>query len=204
MKIAEQKLNKKELILEAAKGVFAKYGFAKTTLEDIGKKVGMKKNSLYHYFANKEDIFYEIINQDTKEYFKRMENSFAKEKNGSEKLKRFLLVNSEFRKEKSGFYSIFISEKIELINRISAFYEVYIQKQKKLISSILQDGINSNEFINHNCFQLADDLIDFFIAIEHWEFRNNKISQFDDDFFNEDTRKKMNLLNFIIKGLKTV
>lgn len=51
----------KERILESAAKCFMRYGYSKTTLDDIGKNVGLKKNSLYHYFKNKEEIFLIVL-----------------------------------------------------------------------------------------------------------------------------------------------
>jgi len=54
-------MDKKTEIIEAAKKAFRQYGVYKTTLDDIGAKCGMRKNSLYYYFKNKEDLFREVI-----------------------------------------------------------------------------------------------------------------------------------------------
>jgi integrase len=59
---------KKEEIIEAGIKAFAVYGYYKTTLEDIAKMLGMKKNSLYYYFKNKEDLFREILNYEVEPY----------------------------------------------------------------------------------------------------------------------------------------
>ncbi len=200
--VSDSKENKKEQILKVASTVFAKYGFNKTTLDDIGEQVGMKKNSLYHYFANKEDIFLEIIEMDALEYFNTLDKELADEINSSEKLKRYVMLTTGFWKEKANFYNLVASVKIEMVNRISDFYEVSITRQKMLINNILAEGIHNNEFIEHDTMQLAEDLIDMFVSIEHREYHRQKKSYFDEDYFNENKRKKMNLLNLIVKGLK--
>ena len=57
-------MNKKEQVKErigkAAMECFVQYGLDKTTLDDIAKKIGLNKASLYYYYKNKEDIFLEI------------------------------------------------------------------------------------------------------------------------------------------------
>lgn len=40
---------RREEIFEAAGRIFARYGFGKTTLDDIAASVGVKKTSLYYY-----------------------------------------------------------------------------------------------------------------------------------------------------------
>lgn len=46
-------------ILTAATTLFARYGFKRTTMEDIATEAGLSRASLYNQFRNKEDIFRE-------------------------------------------------------------------------------------------------------------------------------------------------
>ncbi|MEO6037288.1 MAG: TetR/AcrR family transcriptional regulator [Saprospiraceae bacterium] len=68
MEIRSKSDEKKESVLRAASEVFARYGFDKTTLEDIGKRAGLNKASLYYYFKNKEDIFIAVVLADTQAF----------------------------------------------------------------------------------------------------------------------------------------
>jgi AcrR family transcriptional regulator len=48
-------------ILDAALEVFAECGVAAARLEDIGKRAGVSKATIYLYFPNKETLFREVI-----------------------------------------------------------------------------------------------------------------------------------------------
>lgn len=48
---------KRESILAAAQVQFSRYGFRRTSMEDIAKETGISRASLYSYFDNKEEIF---------------------------------------------------------------------------------------------------------------------------------------------------
>lgn len=48
-------------ILDAALDVFAECGVAAARLEDIGKRAGVSKATIYLYFPNKEALFREVI-----------------------------------------------------------------------------------------------------------------------------------------------
>ena len=54
----------KEQIVEAAREVFAKYGYRKTTIEDIAKAVYRAKSSIYHYFGGKDEIFRAVVERE--------------------------------------------------------------------------------------------------------------------------------------------
>ncbi len=53
--------DKKTEILKAASECFARFGYEKTTLDDIGKAVGLNKTSLYYYYKSKEAMFAEVL-----------------------------------------------------------------------------------------------------------------------------------------------
>lgn len=44
-------------VLEAALGVFARYGFRKTSMDEVARAAGVSRQGLYQQFANKEDLF---------------------------------------------------------------------------------------------------------------------------------------------------
>lgn len=49
-----------EILLKAHE-VFAKFGYRKTSVEDIGKACGLAGPAIYYYFASKEELFAETI-----------------------------------------------------------------------------------------------------------------------------------------------
>ncbi len=198
----DSKENKKEQILKAASAVFARYGFNKATMDDIGERVGMKKNSLYHYFANKEDIFCGIIEIDAEEYFDTLLANLKEENSAAEKLRKYVQITSDFWREKVNSYQLVTSMQAEIMQRIARLYDVSIRRQKIIIKDILDEGIGGNEFIEHDSKQLSEDLVDMSSSIEHWEYHRQRMSHYDQNYFNENKRKKMNLLNLIIKGLE--
>jgi TetR/AcrR family transcriptional regulator, cholesterol catabolism regulator len=51
----------KERILTAAEQLFWKYGVRSVTMEDIARKLGISKKTIYQHFTDKEDILYQII-----------------------------------------------------------------------------------------------------------------------------------------------
>jgi AcrR family transcriptional regulator len=50
-------------LLEAAEAVFLEYGYEGASIEEIVRRVGGSKASLYSYFGSKENLFWEVLNQ---------------------------------------------------------------------------------------------------------------------------------------------
>ncbi len=56
-------VNRAELIIEAAIALFSRYGYERTSIDDIAKHLGIGKGSIYLEFKTKEDILMTIVEQ---------------------------------------------------------------------------------------------------------------------------------------------
>jgi AcrR family transcriptional regulator len=54
----------KRQIVESATKYFSRYGFHKTTMDEIAKNIHKAKGVLYYYFKNKEELFNEVLKQE--------------------------------------------------------------------------------------------------------------------------------------------
>jgi AcrR family transcriptional regulator len=84
------KEERKQKVLAAASICFAKYGFEKTTLDDIGKVVGLNKASLYYYYKNKESIFCDVILNEADIYIKELQRKVKNLKSAEHKILTYL------------------------------------------------------------------------------------------------------------------
>jgi AcrR family transcriptional regulator len=58
---AQRAVERRDAILAAALDVFAAQGFAAARLDDVAKRAGVAKGTIYLYFADKETLFQELI-----------------------------------------------------------------------------------------------------------------------------------------------
>lgn len=54
----------KKTIIESATIFFSKYGFYKTTMDEIARHIHKAKGAIYYYFNSKEDLFNEVLKQE--------------------------------------------------------------------------------------------------------------------------------------------
>jgi AcrR family transcriptional regulator len=52
---------RREEILDAAYGVFGEHGFTRTKLDDVARRAGVSKGTLYLYFDSKDTLFREMV-----------------------------------------------------------------------------------------------------------------------------------------------
>jgi AcrR family transcriptional regulator len=60
-KFNEKELAKVSVIVEAAANLFDKNGYLETSLKDISAEAKLSKGGIYHYFSNKHEILYFIL-----------------------------------------------------------------------------------------------------------------------------------------------
>lgn len=87
----ENKLSKKEQILDAALGLFAEKGYDGVGVDEIAAKVNMKGPALYYYFKGKDDLLSELVGYLT-EYYNR---GFARDAALPETLSAFLEMSGK-------------------------------------------------------------------------------------------------------------
>ncbi|MEE2997979.1 MAG: TetR/AcrR family transcriptional regulator [Pseudomonadota bacterium] len=59
--VEQRRENRREEIVKAAQELFLRLGYSNTSLDDIARAVGIKREGLYYYFPNRTQILIEII-----------------------------------------------------------------------------------------------------------------------------------------------
>lgn len=147
-------------IINAAQELFRSYGFAKTTMTDIAKRLSISKASLYYYFKDKDEIFKALAEKEQLQFVGEIDK---------------IINNSTVAKEKLLEYSI---KRLELLQRLLTlssltqdsyaavkplFTSVLLDFrfiEMNLVKEILQKGISENEFRKMNIDENAELFLD--------------------------------------------
>lgn len=78
--------DKTHIILAAATKMFARYGFAKTTINDIVAEAGVARQTLYNTFSSKEEILRGVVKQSGDEIYTSVLDSWKELDDLNEKL----------------------------------------------------------------------------------------------------------------------
>ncbi len=136
----------KETILDSAKSVFARYGFRKTTLDDIARAAGKGKSSLYYYFKNKEEIFEDMIDREIQALRTQFLSGLGAARTPKQKLRTYILMRMELFYAMMSFFPVLQQEFGDYLSYIEKIRVKYDAEEMSIIKSILQDGIESGQF----------------------------------------------------------
>jgi TetR/AcrR family fatty acid metabolism transcriptional regulator len=80
----------KDAIIQSAIAIFSKKGFANSTISEIAGKANVAEGTIYKYFKNKEDLFFTIPVEKTKEFCRELELHSQGIDGSLNKIKKFI------------------------------------------------------------------------------------------------------------------
>lgn len=135
----------REEILNGAKELFERFGFKKTTMEDIAKQVGKSKSALYYYYKTKEEIFEAVILNEIGTSQAMVAEAVKKEELATSKFRILFTSLLQDVKDKANKFGIFKTDLYEnhfLFDNIVKKRDSYLEE---LIKDILILGISQHE-----------------------------------------------------------
>jgi len=87
--------DKKTVLFNCAKQLFATKGFKDTNVADITTKAGFSVGTFYNYYPSKDKLFVEILEQETAALMKRIMKSLDLDDDPVKLIKQLLVLNME-------------------------------------------------------------------------------------------------------------
>lgn len=138
--------NSKEKIINVASKIFAHYGYAKTSIEQIAKEMHKSKTVIYYYFKNKCEIFESVIDKEANQLREKILAELKKHKKASTKLKSYILTRMEEMKKLINIYKALKDEYFDGIPEIIEIRKKFDNEEILLIREILIEGLRKKEF----------------------------------------------------------
>ncbi len=172
--------NTKEKILHVAGLIFSKFGFHKTTVDEIARAAHKAKGSIYYYFRNKEELFQGVVEKEFQTLRSELVASIDKSKNAKEKLANYIIVRMQTIHKLANFYDALKNDYLSYLPFIEKIRAKYDNEEIVLVKSLLTSGVNNNEFEIRDIELTASALltvlkgleIPFFINEEYMKLEN--------------------------------
>lgn len=136
-------------ILTAALEVFGEHGLAASRLEDIARRAGVSKGTIYLYFPNKEELFREMVRYIVVGQLEEAERSVGASTDGATEMLTAFMRNYWARIRGPEFGPLFrlIHAEIHNFPDLARFYgQEVVARSQRLIAGIIQRGIDHGEF----------------------------------------------------------
>lgn len=97
-------------ILEAARAVFARQGYANTVVDDIATQAGIAKGTLYLYFRSKEQIYLAALLEEARQLDSESRAAMGAASSWRDKLAAYLRVRLHYFESHQDFLRIYMTE----------------------------------------------------------------------------------------------
>ena len=174
----------KNLIVEVAASIFSRFGYRKTTMDDIARTFGMRKSSLYYYFSSKEAIFEAVVIHEADLLKRDLTEMLEQTKNPKLRLKKYILVRMEALKKLSNYYNAIFSEDLAHFDFIERIREKYDKEELHTVERILIEGARQHTFRIENSELAATAICTAMKGLEvplFWKKKNQNIENRLDD-----------------------
>ena len=191
-------------ILDAALEVFGERGLSAARLEDIARRAGVSKGTIYLYFPNKEELFREMVRAHVVARIERAEHEVESHPGSAgDQLERFLRTWWTFLQlPTSGtIYRLVIGELHRFPDLAEFYAKEVVQRALTLLSGFVRRGVESGEFRAVDPFTTARLVSSMFISHALWCHKREifrHITQGPVEQVIED------LIDFIRHGLKPI
>ena len=136
-------------IVAAALQVFVERGFAATRVEDVARRAGVTKGTVYLYFDGKEALFKAVVRNTIVPCIAKGE-ALAEAHTGTARELFLALVENWWRligeTELSGIPKLMLAEAVNFPELARFYHDEVVSRGHRLIASVLERGMASGEF----------------------------------------------------------
>jgi AcrR family transcriptional regulator len=131
---------KLETIIDAAYKVFFKYGYQKTSMDDIAKEAMIGKGTIYYYFSTKEEIFIEVLKRIDADIIKKLKKKIAKAPTVEEKLLVFYLEPFKHVETAHKAFQVWQEESPVFLTKLKEFKQNMVDSLNKVLYEIFLEA----------------------------------------------------------------
>lgn len=138
--------NSKQQIIHAAGVIFERYGFKKTTMDDIAFAAGKGKSSLYYYFKNKEEVFEAVVAHEAENLVNEINTAIRNSSSAVDKLRSYMGVRMKRFVKRGNLATALNDNFLATFSFIEKIRNNYRDFEINLIAEIINEGIEKKEF----------------------------------------------------------
>jgi TetR/AcrR family transcriptional regulator len=189
-------------IILAARRVFARYGFSKTTMEDISSEVEMGKASLYYYFPTKENLFQAAIKHEQDEFIKKADSLLQNRTDAGEKLKIYVEERLKFIQELVNLGTLSFNAVHDRHAIFLKMYESFAEREISIIKKIIREGQSEGEFVSNIPKNYAELLMHLLHGLRLRSIKSITGNVMDPKIYRELRSEMMMTIEMFIKVIK--
>ena len=150
-------------ILSVANKLFSRFGFHKTSMDEIAKIARKAKGSLYYHFTSKEELFKEVVSKEIVNLKKQLSVIIERaDLSASGKIKVYLIKRMDILNDAANYHETLKADFYEHFDFIDDLRNELDEWEKENLKKIILQGVETKEFV---AIGDMDVLLDVFIMV---------------------------------------
>ncbi len=137
--------DKRQQILNAASDCLARFGYEKTTMDDIARRIGLNKTSLYYYYRNKEAIFIEVIVQEARSFLDALQAKAVRARSCRKQILTYLTERFRYYQHVVNLHNLSLETLRSIQPSFKELYQTVLDREIEFIASLLKKGMAGGE-----------------------------------------------------------
>jgi len=142
--VVEQDKGKRQRIMQAAEKLFASRRFHEITTDEVAREAKVGKGTIYRYFRDKDDLFFETANSGFDELCELLRQGVSPTAAFAEQLTQACVQISGFFRRRRELFAMMQSEDGRMCFDTGRMHQLWQEKRRKLVDamgSILAAGV---------------------------------------------------------------
>jgi AcrR family transcriptional regulator len=136
----------REKVIITSGQIFSRYGFKKTTMDEIARALKMGKSSVYYYFKSKEDIFEAVVLYEANILRNELTTAIKSVESPVEKMRNYVFVRMKAFEKLSNYYNAIFDKNLDHFDFIESIREKYDREELAILRLILYHGAREKAF----------------------------------------------------------
>lgn len=136
----------RDQVVQAARLVFARFGYKKTALDDIAREARKGKSTIYYYFKSKDEIFKAVIDAEAEIRKHAIQEQINQISDSKRKLKTYIYVRMQTLKMVVNYYEAIKNDLLDNLYFVNGFRNEHFEDEIMQIKNLLLDGIEKGVF----------------------------------------------------------
>jgi AcrR family transcriptional regulator len=136
----------KRKVISTAGQTFSRFGFKKTTMEEIARALKMGKSSIYYYFESKEEIFEAVVLHEANQLRSELTTSIKSVDSPVDKMKNYVFVRMKAFEKLSNYYNAIFDKNLDHYEFIEKIRSRYDREELAMLRLILYHGARRKVF----------------------------------------------------------
>jgi AcrR family transcriptional regulator len=136
---------RRKIIISAGQ-IFSRFGFKKTTMDEIARAMKMGKSSVYYYFKSKEEIFEEVVLYEANLLRNELTTAIKSVESPVDKMRNYVFVRMKSFEKLSNYYNAIFNRNLDHFDFIENIRAKYDREELAILRLILYDGARKKVF----------------------------------------------------------